>query len=588
MSKLSKFKKKIIKDTEIPFSFDQESWMAGFIAGLKHKSNETNENSSENKTSNNILKLNILFGTETGNAEGVAEDLSKVATDNGFKAKVDALDDISIDQFSAMKNVAIITSTYGEGEMPGNAQLFWDSLSSETVPKLNSMNYSVLALGDTSYDEFCHAGKLIDDRLEKLEARRILDRIDCDVDFEDLSEKWISTIITKLNPKKNKEFETEKPNKENDKLWNRKNPFEAEIISSKLLSGPNSKKEIMHYEIDLGNSGLVYEVGDSLSIIPKNKIKLVKNILKRLGVDNTYIPEGYENNIEKLLKDNYEILTPTKKFIEHIEKNSNDKELSDAIKNNDNKALENYKWGKDVLDFMNVNAKLKFNVEKFLNLLRPLQHRTYSISSSINKFKNQVHLTISSVRWSNKFRNYNGVCSTYLADECDTKTKIKIFFTPNNSFRLPKEKNKDIIMIGPGTGIAPFRAFLQERQIQKSKGKSWLFFGDQTKDNDFIYEKELKQMIEEGILTKLDLAFSRDQEEKIYVQHKMYENKQELFKWIDNGAFIYVCGDMTYMAKDVENMLINIISVEKKCTEDDAINYLKDLKREKRYLRDVY
>ena len=585
---MSKFKKKIIKDTEIPFSFDQESWMAGFIAGLKHKSNETNENSSENKTSNNILKLNILFGTETGNAEGVAEDLSKVATDNGFKAKVDALDDISIDQFSAMKNVAIITSTYGEGEMPGNAQLFWDSLSSETVPKLNSMNYSVLALGDTSYDEFCHAGKLIDDRLEKLEARRILDRIDCDVDFEDLSEKWISTIITKLNPKKNKEFETEKPNKENDKLWNRKNPFEAEIISSKLLSGPNSKKEIMHYEIDLGNSGLVYEVGDSLSIIPKNKIKLVKNILKRLGVDNTYIPEGYENNIEKLLKDNYEILTPTKKFIEHIEKNSNDKELSDAIKNNDNKALENYKWGKDVLDFMNVNAKLKFNVEKFLNLLRPLQHRTYSISSSINKFKNQVHLTISSVRWSNKFRNYNGVCSTYLADECDTKTKIKIFFTPNNSFRLPKEKNKDIIMIGPGTGIAPFRAFLQERQIQKSKGKSWLFFGDQTKDNDFIYEKELKQMIEEGILTKLDLAFSRDQEEKIYVQHKMYENKQELFKWIDNGAFIYVCGDMTYMAKDVENMLINIISVEKKCTEDDAINYLKDLKREKRYLRDVY
>ena len=585
---MSEFKKKIIKDTEIPFSFDQESWMAGFIAGLKHKSNETNENSSENKTSNNILKLNILFGTETGNAEGVAEDLSKVATDNGFKAKVDALDDISIDQFSAMKNVAIITSTYGEGEMPGNAQLFWDSLSSETVPKLNSMNYSVLALGDTSYDEFCHAGKLIDDRLEKLEARRILDRIDCDVDFEDLSEKWISTIITKLNPKKNKEFETEKPNKENDKLWNRKNPFEAEIISSKLLSGPNSKKEIMHYEIDLGNSGLVYEVGDSLSIIPKNKIKLVKNILKRLGVDNTYIPEGYENNIEKLLKDNYEILTPTKKFIEHIEKNSNDKELSDAIKNNDNKALENYKWGKDVLDFMNVNAKLKFNVEKFLNLLRPLQHRTYSISSSINKFKNQVHLTISSVRWSNKFRNYNGVCSTYLADECDTKTKIKIFFTPNNSFRLPKEKNKDIIMIGPGTGIAPFRAFLQERQIQKSKGKSWLFFGDQTKDNDFIYEKELKQMIEEGILTKLDLAFSRDQEEKIYVQHKMYENKQELFKWIDNGAFIYVCGDMTYMAKDVENMLINIISVEKKCTEDDAINYLKDLKREKRYLRDVY
>ena len=585
---MSKFKKKITKDIEIPFSFDQESWMAGFIEGLKYQSNKTNDNTSENKTSNNILKLNILFGTETGNAEGVAEDLSKVATDNGFKTKVDALDDVSIDQFSAMKNVAIITSTYGEGEMPGNAQLFWDSLSSETVPKLNNMSYSVLALGDTNYDEFCHAGRLLDNRLEELGAKKILDRIDCDVDFEDLSEKWISSIIPKFNPQKNDELKTEKLNKENDKLWNRKNPFEAEIISSKLLSGSNSKKEIMHYEIDLGDSGLEYEVGDSLSIIPVNKKKLVKLILKRLKVDNTFVPEGYENNIEKLLKDNFEILTPTKKFIDYIEKNSGDKELSDIIKNNDNKALEDYKWGKDVLDFMNINPKLKFNVEKFLSLLRPLQHRTYSISSSINMFKNQVHLTISSVRWTNELRNYNGVCSTYLADECDTKTKIKIFFTPNKSFRLPEDDNKDIIMIGPGTGIAPFRAFLQERQIQKSEGKSWLFFGDQTKDNDFIYEKELNQMIKDGILTKLDLAFSRDQKEKVYVQHKMYENKKDLFKWIDNGAFIYVCGDMTYMAKDVENMLINIISEEKNCSENDALNYLKELKRDKRYLRDVY
>ena len=585
---MSKFKKKIIKDTEIPFSFDQESWMAGFIEGLKHKSNKINDNTSENKTSNNILELNILFGTETGNAEGVAEDLSKVATDNGFKTKVDALDDISIDQFSAMTNVAIITSTYGEGEMPGNAQLFWESLSSETVPKLNDMSYSVLALGDTNYDEFCHAGKLLDNRLEELGAKKILDRIDCDVDFEDLSEKWISSIIPKFNPQKNDELKTEKLNKENDKLWNRKNPFEAEIISSKLLSGSNSKKEIMHYEIDLGDSGLVYEVGDSLSIIPVNKKKLVKLILKRLKVDNTFVPAGYENNIEKLLKDNFEILTPTKKLIDYIEKNSGNKELSDIIKNNDNKALEDYKWGKDVLDFMNINPKLKFNVEKFLSLLRPLQHRTYSISSSIKMFKNQVHLTISSVRWTNELRNYNGVCSTYLADECDTKTKIKIFFTTNKSFRLPKDTNKDIIMIGPGTGIAPFRAFLQERQIQKSEGKSWLFFGDQTKDNDFIYEKELNQMIKDGILTKLDLAFSRDQKEKIYVQHKMYENKKDLFKWIDNGAFIYVCGDMTYMAKDVENMLIKIISEEKNCSEDDAMDYLKELKRDKRYLRDVY
>ena len=242
----------------------------------------------------------------------------------------------------------------------------------------------------------------------------------------------------------------------------------------------------------------------------------------------------------------------------------------------------------DVLDFMNLNPKVDFIVEKFLDLLKPLQHRTYSISSSINKFDNKVHLTISSVRWKNKKRDYNGVCSTYLADDCNENEKIKIFFTPNKSFRLPEDKDKDIIMIGPGTGIAPFRAFLQEREVTKSSGKNWLFFGDQTRDNDFIYEDELKDMLNKNILTKLDLAFSRDQKEKLYVQHKIYENKKEFFSWIENGSIIYICGDATKMAKDVEDIILKIISEEKNCSFNDSIDYLNKLKKEKRYLRDVY
>ena len=584
---MNKYNKILPENYETPFSFDQKSWMDGFIAGLKHQSNTIKDNTIEKKSDSETL-INILFGTQTGNAESVAEDLSNFALTNGFKTQINALDDIEMDKLSGMENVAIITSTYGEGEMPDNAQLFWNALSSNTAPQLNNMKYSVLALGDTGYEEFCHAGKLLDTRLEQLGAKRIIDRIDCDVDFEDLAEKWINSVVPKFNPEKKLDIVDKDKSDVVVKSWNRKNPYEAEITSNLLLSGPKSNKEIMHYEIDLGKSGLKYEVGDSLSIIPKNKQFLVNQIIERLKTSKNYIPSGHETNIENLLKFKFEILTPTKRLIEYVEKIAQNSQLSLILENKDSKALENFKWGMDVLDFMNLNPKVNITVENFLELLKPLQHRTYSISSSIKKHANKVHLTISSVRWKNESRDYNGVCSTYLADDCNEKEKIKIFFTPNKSFRLPEDKGKDIIMIGPGTGIAPFRAFLQEREVTNSSGRNWLFFGDQTRDNDFIYENELKEMLDNKILTKLDLAFSRDQKEKLYVQHKIYENKKEFFSWIKNGSMIYICGDATKMAKDVEDIIIKIISEENNCSADDSVAYLNKLKKEKRYLRDVY
>ena len=583
---MNKYNKILPKNYKTPFSFDQESWMEGFITGLKHQSNSINNNIKEKNDSETLI--NILFGTQTGNSESVAEDLSNFALSNGFKTQINALDDIEMNNLSKMKNVAIITSTYGEGEMPDNAQLFWNALSSNTAPQLNNMNYSVLALGDTGYEEFCHAGKLLDTRLEQLGAKRIIKRIDCDVDFEDLAEKWINSIVPKFNPDKKLDVVNKDKTESIVKSWSRKNPYEAIISYNTLLSGPNSNKEIIHYEIDLGDSGLKYEVGDSLSIIPSNKQLLVDQIIERLHTSKDFIPSGHEIDIENLLKFKFEILTPTKRLIEYVEKIAEDSELSLILEKKDSKALDDFKWGMDVLDFMNLNPKVDFIVEKFLDLLKPLQHRTYSISSSINKYDNKVHLTISSVRWKNKKRDYNGVCSTYLADDCNENEKIKIFFTPNKSFRLPEDKDKDIIMIGPGTGIAPFRAFLQEREVTKSSGKNWLFFGDQTRDNDFIYEDELKDMLNKNILTKLDLAFSRDQKEKLYVQHKIYENKKEFFSWIENGSIIYICGDATKMAKDVEDIILKIISEEKNCSFNDSIDYLNKLKKEKRYLRDVY
>ena len=568
-----------------PFSYDQEAWISGFIAGMKQSASLSN-NSLIQEYNKNLINLDILFGTQTGNSEAIAEDMSKIANDAGFRTKVNSLDNITMDILGNMENVAIITSTYGEGEMPDNAQLFWDALSANTAPNLSNIKYSVLALGDTGYEEFCHAGKLIDTRFEQLGATRIQDRVDCDVDYEELSEKWTSSLIAKWKPEV--EVIKEKSNDQSNlKEYNRKNPYSAKLLSNRMLSGVNSNKEIMHYEIDLGDSGLKYEVGDSLSIFPTNKEDLVKKIIDRLGVEFDFVPVGYENDIKTLLTEKFEILTPTKRLIEYIAKNTNDKKLKSIIDHNNNKELENYKWGMDVLDFMNINPNFKIDITDFLGLLKSLQHRTYSISSSLNKVKNEVHLTVSSVRWKRDTRNYNGVCSTFLADDCTPGDNIKVFFTPNKSFRLPDD-NKDIIMIGPGTGIAPFRAFLQEREYRNSSGKNWLFFGDQTKNDDFIYKNELQDFISSGVLNKLDLAFSRDQKNKIYVQNVMYENKNEFYNWLESGAYLYICGDANRMAKDVEDMIIKIIMECSNISFDAAFEYLNNLKREKRYLRDVY
>ena len=568
-----------------PFSYDQEAWISGFIAGMKQSASLSNSSLIQ-EHNKNLINLDILFGTQTGNSEAIAEDMSKIANDAGFRAKVNSLDNITMDILGNMENVAIITSTYGEGEMPDNAQLFWDALSANTAPNLSNIKYSVLALGDTGYEEFCHAGKLIDTRFEQLGATRIQDRVDCDVDYEELSEKWTSSLIAKWKPEV--QVIKEKSNDQSNlKEYNRKNPYSAKLLSNRMLSGVNSNKEIMHYEIDLGDSGLKYEVGDSLSIFPTNKEDLVNKIIDRLGVEFDYVPVGYENDIKMLLTEKFEILTPSKRLIEYIAKHANDKNLKSIIDHNNNKELETYKWGMDVLDFMNINPNFKIEVTDFLSLLKSLQHRTYSISSSLNKVKKEVHLTVSSVRWQRDCRNYNGVCSTFLADDCTPGDNIKVFFTPNKSFRLPDD-NKDIIMIGPGTGIAPFRAFLQEREYRNSSGKNWLFFGDQTKNDDFIYKNELEDYIFSGVLNKLDLAFSRDQKNKIYVQNVMYENKNEFYNWLESGAYLYICGDANRMAKDVEDMIIKIIMECSNISFDAALEYLNNLKKEKRYLRDVY
>jgi len=371
-------------------------------------------------------------------------------------------------------------------------------------------------------------------------------------------------------------------------IWNKRNPYRAEIAENKLLSGINSEKEIRHYEINLGDSGLIYKPGDTLCVIPINNIKLVNALIKRLKISSELIPIGYEESIFKILENNFEIIEPTKRFIEYVNKNINHAKLRNAVDSGDRKLLNQFKFGKDMLDFMNLDKTLEFKVELFLELLKPIQHRSYSISSSYKVHHNEVHLTVSTLRWKSKGRYYNGVCSTYLSDKCIKGSKVNVFIIPNHSFRLPQDTEKPIIMIGPGTGVAPFRSFLEERKQNRSKGKNWLFYGGQTRTNDFIYENDIVEMQRSGYLHKLDTAFSRDQEDKIYVQHKMYEARIEFFKWLEEGAYIYVCGDANYMAKDVDQMLYKIVKEHLSNSGKNAKEYIQNLKKEKIYLLDVY
>lgn len=572
---------------DAPFTGDQKSWLSGFLAGMQSaKAIAGSQTSVAGALAAPVL--NILYGTQTGNAEGLAMDAATVARAQGFDAVVQGLDDVSIDAFSVMKRVIITIATYGEGEMPDNAGLFWESIYSTDMPRLPDMQFGILALGDTSYDEFCQAGKLLDTRLEQLGATRLVDRLDCDVDYEDIADEWINKTIPLANSGNVIVPAVETSPQVVKSIWNRKNPYPAKVSVNKLLSGPSSGKEIRHYEIDLADSGLTYETGDALNVMPVNDGVLVKKLTERLSVDCDIVLEGQEKSIADLLTYQYEISTPSRNLIAAVEAQAKHEKFSHVLKNGDKEALADFLWGKDTLDLLNLNSEITFTADEFLGLLKPLQHRAYSISSSPSKHIGSVHLTVASVRWREEGRDHLGVCSTFLADRVTANGTAGVFVSPNKAFRIPANDDAPMIMVGPGTGVAPFRAFLEERQMRGAKGKNWLFFGDQTRDSDFIYEQQLLEMQAVGVLSRLDLAFSRDQKEKIYVQNKMHECSVELYQWLEKGAYFYVCGDATRMAKDVDQALRDIVATQANLSADQATDYVNNLKREKRYLRDVY
>ena len=598
-----------IPDTA-PFTAEQRAWLNGFLAGLLAQG--ANSPAAQGQTNGSDAPaqtepLLILFGSQTGTAESLAKKLAKESSARGFAPKMFPLNDFAAANFSAANKAVIISSTWGDGEPPDNAANFWNWLNAASAPRLENLNFAVLGLGDKNYSDFCGAAKKFDARLETLGAKRILPRGECDVDFEAPAKAWTESLWQKLG---NGSANGASQNGNHSSLSalpagegkaplavSKNHPFPARLLKNLPLNQPGSGKEVRHFELALGGSGLTYEVGDALGVIPENCPELVAQILAVIGATGDE-PVALDHAITSLrlaLAQHFEIAKPTPELLAAVAGTPNSDsarfdsghQLAALLAPDKADDLKQWLHGRDVLDVLQL-APGKISFAELLPLLRKLAPRLYSISSSPKAHPGEVHLTVGVVRHESHGRKRGGVASTFLADRAEKSGAVKIFVQPAHGFKPPANGDTPMIMVGPGTGIAPFRAFLEERQATGATGKNWLFFGDQKRATDFLYEEQLTAWHKSGFLTRLDLAFSRDQAEKIYVQDRMHENAAELWMWLEAGAHFYVCGDAARMAKDVDAALHQIIETAGGKSPDDAKACVAKLKNEKRYQRDVY
>ena len=575
-----------------PFTPEQRLWLNGYLAGLFSNAGVGAQAAAVSAAS--ARPLTILFGSQTGTAEGLAKKASKEAEKRGFAPKLVCMEKHDTVDLAKEENVLVITSTYGDGEPPDNAQAFWNYLKSDTAPTLAHLNFSVLALGDTNYTAFCQFGKICDERFEQLGARRVHPRVDCDVEYDALAQSWTEGVFAALASASGSAPATAAEVAEESSAevgYSKKNPFPARVLASRLLNAAGSGKEVRHYEMSLAGSGLSYEVGDALGVVPANCSELVGDLLGALGCDGeeaVKTPDGSETSLRLALAQHYDITRPSGELLKAAaERGAAGGELASLLEPARKDDLKAWLWGREIIDAVG-GLTQKFSAAEFVALLKKLQPRLYSISSSPKAHPDEVHLTIAAVRYDGHGRSRKGVCSTFLADRCADHTPVPVFVQTSHGFRLPAKGDVPVIMCGPGTGIAPFRAFLEERLATGAKGGNWLFFGDQKCATDFLYREQLDGWVAEGHLSRLDLAFSCDQAEKIYVQNRMLENATELWAWLQDGAHFYVCGDGSRMAKDVDAALHTIAETAGGLSAEAAAEYVQKLKSDKRYQRDVY
>ncbi len=572
---------------------EQARWISGYFAGLDAGLLRSGGVGIAPVAAPRARTLTILYGTETGNCRELARGLAASVRERGLATTVADMSDYKVRQLKDEQDILVVISTYGEGDPPQPSVGFFEFLEGSRAPKLEGVRYSVLALGDSTYEKYCEAGKRVDRRLEELGASRLAPRVDCDIDYEEPAAVWsaaLTDILAENSSALSATFvpATVRPARPSA-VHDKRNPFAATVLENIPIVGRHSTKETRHVELDLSGSGLSYIPGNSLGLAASNRVHVVEELLAAAGVEGAteVSVKGSSMSLASALTSRFEITTSSPRLFEQWAKLSGSRELEALLPSSAAAERVKFLHNHHVVDIVRRFPVQGVEAERLLSCLRPLQPRLYSIASSQAAVGDEAHLTVAPVRYQLHGSPRAGVASTQIADRLEMGATIPVYIQENPHFRLPGDE-VPIIMIGPGTGIAPFRAFLQEREARAAAGRSWLFFGERNLRSDFLYQIELQQWLKDGVLSRLDVAFSRDGHEKVYVQERMLEKARDLYAWLEQGASLYVCGDEKAMGRDVHETLIALVGREGGLKREEAEAYVARLAAEHRYQRDVY
>lgn len=572
---------------------EEARWLSGYFAGLEAGLASSRQAGTTEPVAASARKLSILYGTETGNAADIAKALSEALQAKGVANTLTDMAEYKVRQLGQEEDILIIVSTYGEGDPPQPAVGFFEFVESRKAPKLNGSRFAVLALGDSTYEFYCQAGKRLDARFEELGATRIEPRVDCDVDYEEPAASWTDRIVEFLAAEAStvsvSTARPETPAASPAASYSKKNPFQARVLENIVIVGRGSTKETRHIEFSLEGSGLAYEPGDALGIAASNDPAVVETLLQALSLapEETVEFKGAHTTLGEALTHRFEVTAATPRFLDYWAMLSNSAELK-SLQNEDRAGERSvFLHTHHIVDIVRRFPVSDVMPQGLLSALRPLQPRLYSLASSLAAAPDEAHLTVAPVRYELHGEPRGGVASSLLADRVAADDLLPVYIQGNAHFRLPAD-DVPAIMIGAGTGVAPYRAFLQEREARGATGRSWLFFGERNFRTDFLYQTEWQGWLKDGTLTRMDVAFSRDRSEKTYVQHRLKERSREVFSWLEEGAHVYVCGDAANLAPDVHQALIDIVASEGHSGRDAAEDYVRSLQSDHRYQRDVY
>ena len=577
---------------------DQLTWVSGYVAGMAAAQGGAVAPAAAAPVAAapaNTPTLTILVGSQTGNAMGVAKGFQAQAEAAGYTSKLVSMADYKPRSIKGETHVAVFVSTHGEGDAPDDAIEFHEFLGGKKAPKLDGLKFAVLGLGDSSYEFFCQTGKDFDERLGKLGGKAIVPRLDCDVDYEDAAKAWGEQLVAALKDDFASAGTHDVVTVQSgvaapsgaEQMYTKKSPFKATLFESQKITGRDSVKDIRHIEISLEDSGIQYRAGDALGIWFKNSAELVAEFLELTGLSGSEEVKVGDTTVSlsEALTSKLELTLSYPTFVKAYQEATGSEGLAALME--DKAQLRTYLAERQLIDIVREHPA-KIEAQAFADAFRPLTPRLYSIASSQDEVEEEVHLTVAHVDYEAFGKRHQGGASSFLCERLEEGAEVEVYIEKNDHFRLPENTDTPVIMVGPGTGIAPFRAFMQERDAQGAEGKNWLFFGNPNFTQDFLYQVEWQGYVKSGLVDKITLAFSRDQKDKIYVQHRLTENGKEVWEWLEAGAHFYVCGDATHMAKDVEAALVSIIQEHGGKSEEDAKAYIVALRKAKRYQKDVY